>query len=47
MSIAKVIKHLKKEYDKAQKVDFIRKPLSFALYQTWRWCDRIEEEQNK
>ena len=29
-------------YDKALKSDYVKKPISWALYQTWKWFDEIE-----
>lgn len=47
MRLSTVIKHLTQEYETITKQDVlhIRKPMSFALYQTWRWCDTHEKEK--
>lgn len=47
MRLSTVIKHLTQEYETITKQDVlhIRKPMSFALYQTWRWCDAHEKER--
>lgn len=42
--LGKVIMHLISEYDKAKEVDYIRKPISYALYQTWKMWDSKERE---
>ena len=39
-------------YDKAVKLSYVEKPISWALYQTWKWSDeneksRIAEARNK
>lgn len=34
-------------YDIAQKRDDIKKPLSWALYQTWKWAEKLEEERDE
>lgn len=36
MSIDKAIELLKKEYAKAQKQPYVKDPLAFSLYQTWK-----------
>lgn len=30
--------------EQAMKSDYIKKPISWALYQTWKWADVTEEE---
>ena len=35
---------LEKEYTKAQRMEFVRKPTSYALYQTWKKVDQTEKE---
>jgi len=45
MTLIKVINHLRKEYKKAKKLNFVYRPMSYAMYQTWRWCDLKEKEQ--
>lgn len=35
---------LEKLVEQAMKSDTIRKPISWALYQTWKWADATEEE---
>ena len=34
---------LEKFVEQAQKMDHIKKPISWALYQTWKWADANEE----
>ena len=43
MTIEKAIKMLEKEYERAKKLDFIRNPLAYALYQVWKVADTIGE----
>ncbi len=45
--LGKAIAHLISEYDRAKKVDYIRKPISFALYQTWKVWDSKEKESEE
>ena len=37
------IETLKDVYEKAQKMDCVFKPVSWALYQTWRFADQVEK----
>ena len=37
--------YLEKCIEQAMKSDYIRKPISWALYQTWKWADANEEER--
>ena len=45
MTIEKAIRLLVAEYEKAKKMDRIRKPLAFALYQVWKKADREKGEK--
>lgn len=36
---------LEKLVEQAQKNPYIRKPISWALYQTWKWANQNEEER--
>ena len=36
---------LEKLVEQAQKNSYIRKPISWALYQTWKWANQNEEER--
>lgn len=42
--LGKAIAHLISEYDRAKEADYIRKPISYALYQTWKIWDGKEKE---
>lgn len=37
--IDKAIKILKEQYEKAQKIDWVRNKIAYALYQTWKIFD--------
>lgn len=37
--IDKAITILKEQYEKAQKIDWIRNKIAYALYQTWKIFD--------
>lgn len=41
--LGKAIMHLISEYDRAKEADHIHKPISYALYQTWRRWDEKEK----
>ena len=44
-NIDKVIEYLRKQYELALTLEYVRKPLAWALYQTWRYYDRKERER--
>lgn len=37
--VQKAIQLLEKEYERATKLEYVRKPLAYALYQVWRKVD--------
>lgn len=45
MNLNKVIRMLGSEYAHAQCLSFVRKPMSYALYQVWKYVDRKEKER--
>ncbi len=40
LKLDNAIKYLQKQYDKALKIDYIKNPLAWALYQTWKYVDK-------
>lgn len=40
-----VIRILKTEYAHAESASFVRKPMSYALHQVWKYIDRKEKER--
>jgi hypothetical protein len=46
-TLENVIKRLTAFYGEALTQERIRKPLSWALYQTWIWCDESEKQNIK
>lgn len=44
MRIESAIKYLYEQYEKAKGMDYIKKPLAWALYQTWRYVDEKERK---
>lgn len=47
MKLSTAIRHLTSYYDKAKNNPSIRKPVSYALYKTWRWANTYEKERSK
>ena len=45
MSIETAIKLLEQEFDKAKKMDFVRNPIAYALYQVWKLADTEEHHE--
>lgn len=43
--LQKAIDMLKKQYERAQANESVNKPLSYALYQTWREFDKQEKSR--
>lgn len=39
MKIDTAIKLLQEEYERAQKLEFVRDPVAYALYQVWKKAD--------
>lgn len=44
--IGDAIVYLYEEYKKAKEHEWVNKPVSFALYQTWKTFDHIEKSRN-
>ena len=47
MTMNDVIILLGKNYTRALTLKFVRKPLSYALFQTWHEVDRKEKERHE
>ena len=47
MTIERAIKLLMEMYQKAQQSNYVQKPVSWALYQTWEFCDKKEKPRLK
>lgn len=41
--LAPTIKYLEQKLEEAEKSDYVEKPLSWALHQTWKWVDQQEQ----
>lgn len=42
MTIEKAIELLKAEYERAKEMEYVQKPLAWALFQVWRKVDRMK-----
>ncbi len=40
MTLKKALNMVTKEYERAKKLDFVRNPLAYALYNVWKAADR-------
>lgn len=45
MTIEQSIELLKTEYERAKRLDYIRNPLAYALYQVWKVADRKGDDK--
>ena len=41
MTLEDAIKLLKKDYERAQSMEYVKNPIAWALYQTWKEADKI------
>lgn len=46
ISLGKIVDRLISEYVSATKSQYVKKPFSYALHRTWKWCDAFEEERD-
>lgn len=44
MTLEKAIELLKAEYERAKKLEYVHKPLAWALFQVWKKVDAKEKE---
>lgn len=47
ISLEEAINMLREEYEQAEEMEFVSKPVSYALYQTWTRMDEIEQDRYK
>lgn len=45
MTLEKAVKLLEEKYKQAQKMEYVQKPLAWALYQTWKEVDSMKDEK--
>lgn len=41
--LGNTIAYLEKKLEEAERSNYVEKPLSWALYQTWKWVDQQEQ----
>lgn len=39
MTLQKALKLIEEEYERAKKLEYVRNPLAYALFQVWRKAD--------
>ena len=47
MTLGKVVDYFISEYNKAIDSAWVQKPISYALYQTWKWLDEKEKPRKE
>ena len=47
MTLGAIIDHLIAEHNRWNRNQNIYKPFSKALYETWKWCDRLEKARGE
>ncbi len=47
MTLGRVIKHFYELHSEAVSNRYIKKPISWALYQTWKWADEKEKPRGQ
>ena len=45
MTLGKAAKLLEEKYEQAQKMEYVQKPLAWALFQTWKEVDSMKDEK--
>lgn len=43
MTLEKAIELLRREYERAKNMDYVKKPLAWALFQVWKKADAERE----
>ena len=46
MTLDNAIKTLKTEYEKAKRLEWVHKPLAYALYQVWKKANYLEKDRS-
>lgn len=47
MTLEKAVKLLEEKYEQAKNMEYVQKPLAWALYQTWKEVDSMKYEKKK
>lgn len=45
MTLEKAVKLLEEKYEQAQKMEYVQKPLAWALFQTWKEVDSMKDDK--
>ena len=47
ITFEQAVELLRKEYERAQKMEYVKKPLAWALFQVWKKVDSVGKERKK
>lgn len=47
MTFEQAIELLRKEYERAQKLSFVKNPLAYAFFSTWKTVDALTRKEEK
>ena len=47
MTIGQIVNKILEYHGKAIKSNYIKKPLAWSVYQTWKWVDEHEKPKGK
>lgn len=47
MTLEKAIKMIEEQYKKAEKLEFVRNPLAYVLYNVWKEAERASSEAER
>lgn len=47
MTLEKAVKMLENKYEQAKNMEYVQKPLAWALYQVWKEVDSMQEEKKR
>lgn len=45
MTLEQAIELLRKEYERAKNMEYVKKPLAWALFQVWKKADKAKGKQ--
>lgn len=47
MTIKRALRLLALEYERAKKLEYVRNPTAWALFQVWKYADRYGRDKNE
>lgn len=47
MTLEKAVELLEAKYEQAKKIEYVQKPLAWALYQVWKEVDSMKDEKKR